>query len=204
MDLDALVKNWKEWAELLLPLIVFLGLYLFRHVKMYTQSRRLKEIAPLINGELILWPFMAPRIQGNYMGIPYRIAFTAPGRGSPGGMQIRIDCPGLFSATMTPKDRGGKGLEELFGRGKVLDTGEDVFGGAVRVRVEAEREKAMLYLDNQRNRENILALFAAGFGSIRFFERGILLVKPGDFLGRDAAMADQIAGDLGMAYALMR
>jgi len=62
----------------------------------------------------------------------------------------------------------------------------------------------MLYLENQLNRQAILSLFAAGFVSVRFFNKGILLVKQGDFLGRDAAMADQIVGDLSLAYRLMR
>jgi len=203
MDIEDLLKNWKEWMELLFPLLIFLGLYLFRQMKMYTKSKRLKEIAPLVNGELVVRPFSAPRIQGNYMGIPYRISFYTAGRGTPGRMQIRIEYPGLFSATLTPKGQS-KGLEEIFSRGKVLTTGEDAFNDTVLVRGEKEREKVMLYLENQLNRQVILSLFESGFVSIRFSEKGILLIKPGDFLGQEASTADQIVGDLTIAYKLMR
>jgi len=202
MDMDALSRSWREWIELAFPLLILVGLYLFRQIKTYTTSKHLKEIAPLINGQMVIRPFTAPRIQGNYMGMPYRISFHAASRGTPGRMQIRIDYLGLFAATLTPKGRQ-PGLEEIFSRGKILDTGEDAFSSAVLVKAEREREKAMLYLDNQLNREGILALFESGFVSIRFFEKGILLIKPGDFLGKDPTVMDRIVGDLDLAYRLL-
>jgi len=202
MDLDAFLQSWKEWFERLFPLLILLGLYIFRQIRTYTRAKHLKEVAPLINGELVIRPFSAPRIQGNYMGMPYRISFYGAGRAAPGRMQIRIDSPGLFSATLTPRAQQ-KGLEEIFSRGKVVPTGEESFNHAVLVRAEGNADKAMLYLDNPLNRRAILALLESGFVSIRFFEKGVHLTKFGDFLGSGASAADRIVGDLELAYKLL-
>jgi len=70
--------------------------------------------------------------------------------------------------------------------------------------VEKEREKAMLYLDNPMNRRVIMDLFQSGFLSIRFSEKGVLLVKPGDFLEPGGFTPETAVGDLTLACRLMR
>ena len=165
MDMDFL-KNWKQWVELIFPLLIFVGIYLFRQLRHLTKGKRLKEIAPLLNGKVVIRPFTKPRIEGNFMGLPYKMTFSSAGRGSPGKMKIQIESPGFFRLTLVPKARS-TGLEEIFSRGKILSTGEDSFNSLVVARTEKEREKAMLYLDNQVNRGMILNLFEAGRGHSR-------------------------------------
>jgi len=202
MDMDAL-KNWKEWLELLFPLLVFLGLYLFRHLKSYGKANQLRQVAPMINGEVKIRPFSAPRIQGSYMGLPYRISFHEGGRGQPGRMLMRIDFPGTFRMTLTPRGKGSA-IEELFARGRTIDTAEDSFNQAVLVRVESEKDKALVYLDNPMSRGVILDLLQAGFVSIRFTGKGIQLIKPGEFLEQGGFAAESVASDLDLACRLMR
>ncbi len=202
MDLDTLLQDWREWFERLFPLLILLGLYIFRQVRTFAKAKHLKEIAPLINGALVIRPFSAPRIQGNYMGMPYRISFYGAGRATPGRMQIQIDYTGLFTANLTPRAQQ-KGLEEIFSRGKGLATGDESFDNAVLVRAEREPEKAGLYLDNPINRKGVLTLFESGFVSIRFFEKGVLLTKLGDFLGKGSSGGDRVVGDLELAYKLL-
>ena len=73
----------KEWFQFLLPLIIFLGLFLLRYVSQFVKARRLKEIAPYLNGVAVIWPFSPPRIKGMYMGIPFQLIFLPAGRSSP-------------------------------------------------------------------------------------------------------------------------
>jgi hypothetical protein len=202
MDIDELLKNWKDWIEVLFPLFVFLGLYILRRLKGYSKTRQLKKIAPLINGELVSRPFSFPRIQGSNMGIPYRITFQG-GRGSPGIMQIRIDYPGMFSVNMAPKSRAA-GMSSLIWQGQTLETGDTTFNEAVIVSAKKDKEKAAFYLENPLNRQEILQLFQSGFISIQINAKGIVLTKPGDFLGEGTGTADQIVRDLTLAYKLMR
>lgn len=202
MDKD-LLRNWKEWIELLFPLLIFLGLYLYRHIRQFAKGKRLKEVAPFVNGEVVIRPLSSPRIQGNYMGVPFRMSFLPSGRNTPGRMQIHLNFPSGFVLEVIPKGQRS-GLEEVFGKGKNITTGEDVFNDAVAARVEKEREKAMLYLDNPFNRTVILDLFKIGFQSVRFSEKGVVLTKQGDFLGTDGITPEQALEYLTLAGKLVQ
>jgi len=202
MDKD-LLKNWREWIEVLFPLLLFLGIYLFRPIKHYAKAGKLKEIAPFLNGRVITRPFSMPRIEGSYMGIPYRITFSPPGRGSPGKMQIQIEYPGFFGLTLTPRSRSS-GLEEIFQKGRLLSTNEEGFNKAVVAKADREREKAMLFLESQSNRAKILNIFQAGFALIRITEKGVTLVRPGDFLTGTPLTPDQAVEDLTLACRLVQ
>jgi len=192
----------KEWLEILLPLIIFLGLFLLRYISQFVKARRLKEIAPYLNGEAVIWPFSPPKIRGTYMGIPFQIIFLAAGRNSPGRMQIKLS----FSFPFGLELRGAcamQGLEQLFQRGKPIETGDEAFDEAVVARAEHERDKAELYLDNPVNRESILEILKEGFGSVRFTEKELILTRQGDFLGEELT-PEHALRDLALAARLMQ
>ena len=190
----------KEWFQFLLPLIIFFGLFLMRYVSQFVKARRLKEIAPYLNAEAVIWPFSPPRIRGTYMGIPYQMIFFAPGRNSPGRMQIKLS----FSFPFGLEIRGSgavQGLEQLFQRGMPIETGDEAFDQAVVTRADRERDKAELYLDNPVNRESILEIFKEGFVNVRFTEKELILTRPGDFLGEELTSEDSLR-DLALAARL--
>jgi len=192
----------KEWLEFLFPLIIFVGLFLLRYISQFVKAKKLKEIAPYINGVAVVWPFSPPRIRGTYMGIPYQMIFLPAGRNSPGQMQIKLDFSFPFGLEVR---RQGvvQGLEQLFQRGKPMETGDEAFDEAVVARGDREREKAELYLDNPVNRETILEVFQDGFENIRFTEKELILTKPGDFLKGD--LNPELAlRDLSLASRLMQ
>jgi hypothetical protein len=190
----------KERFQFLLPLIIFVGLFLLRYVSQFVKARRLKEIAPYLNAEAVIWPFSPPRIRGMYMGIPFQIIFFAAGRNSPGRMQIKLS----FSFPFVLEIRGPgavQGLEQLFQRGMPIETGDEAFDQAVVARADGERDKAELYLDNPVNRESILEIFKEGFGNVRFTEKELILTRPGDFLGEELTSENSLR-DLALAARL--
>ena len=192
----------KEWFQFLLPLIIFLGLFLLRYVSQFVKARRLKEIAPYLNAEAVIWPFSPPRIRGTYMGIPFQIIFFAAGRNSPGRMQMKLS----FSFPFGLEVRGPgamQGLEQLFQRGKPIETGDEAFDEAVVARADRERDKAELYLDNPVNRESILEILREGFENVRFTDKELILTRQGDFLGEELT-SEHTLRDLALAARLMQ
>ncbi len=192
----------REWLELLMPLIIFAGLFLLRYVSQFVKAKRLKEIAPYINGVAVVWPFSAPRIKGTYMGVPYQMIFIPSGRNSPGRMQIKLGFPFPFGLEVR-KAGSAQGLEQFFQRGKRIETGDEAFDESVDARTDREREKAGLYLDNPMNREAVLAALGAGFEDVRFTEKELILTRQGDFLKGDLN-PEQALNDLAMAARLMQ
>jgi hypothetical protein len=192
----------KEWLELLLPLIIFAGLFLLRYVTQFVKAKRLKEIAPYINGVAVVRPFSSPRIRGTYMGIPYQMIFLPAGRNSPGRMQIKLSFS--FPFTLEIRRPGAmQGLEQLFQRGKPVETGDEAFDEAVLARADSERDKAELFLDNPVNRRSIMEVLDAGFENVHFTEKELSLSRQGDFLGEDLT-PEQVLGDLALAARLMQ
>jgi hypothetical protein len=192
----------REWLELLMPLIIFAGLFLLRYVSQFVKAKRLKEIAPYINGEAVVWPFSAPRIKGAYMGVAYQMIFIPSGRNSPGRMQIKLGFPFPFGLEVR-KAGAAQGLEQFFQRGKRIETGDEAFDASVDARADREREKAGLYLDNPVNREAVLAVLGGGFEDVRFTEKELVLTRQGDFLKGDLN-AEQALNDLALASRLMQ
>ena len=192
----------KEWFEFLLPLMIFLGLFLLRYVSQFVKARQLKEIAPYLNAEAVIWPFSPPKIRGMYMGVPFQIIFFAPGRNSPGRMQIKLS----FSFPFGLEVRGPgatQGLEQLFQRGRPIETGDEAFDEAVVARADGERDKAELYLDNPVNRGSILEILKEGFENVRFTEKELILTRQGDFLGGELT-SEHALRDLALASRLMQ
>jgi hypothetical protein len=192
----------KEWVEFLLPMIIFVALFLLRYVSQFVRAKRLKEIAPFVNGEAVIWPFSPPRIKGMYMGIPYQMIFLPSGRNSPGRMQIKISFPFPFGLEVRRRART-QGLEQLFQRGKRIETGDETFDASVEARAEKEREKAELYLDNPVNRKMILNVLQDGFDGVRYTEKELVLTRQGDFLKGDLN-AERALHDLSLAAVLMQ
>jgi hypothetical protein len=67
----------REWLEFLFPLIIFVGLFLLRYISQFVKAKKLKEIAPYINGVAVVWPFSArglallcPSNTGDVYGYP--------------------------------------------------------------------------------------------------------------------------------------
>ncbi len=192
----------KEWSEFLLPLIVFIGLFVLRYVSQFVKARQLKDIAPYINGEAVVRPFSNPRIRGIYMGTPFQLIFLPTGRNTPGGLQLKLAFAFPFGLEIR---RPGvtQGLEQLFQRGGRIETGDDTFDEAVIARAGRDRDKAELYLDNPVNREAILAILDEGFEEVRFTERELLLMKRGDFLSGGMS-PERALHDLELAARLMQ
>ncbi len=192
----------KEWSEFLLPLVVFVGLFLLRYVSQFVKARQLKEIAPYINGEAVVRPFSNPRIRGIYMGTPYQMIFLPAGRNTPGGLQIKLAFS--FSFGLEIRRPGPvQGLEQLFQRGGRIETGDEAFDEAVIARAGRDREKAELYLDNPVNREAILEILDEGFEDVRFTDKELILTKRGDFLSGDMN-PERALHDLELAARLMQ
>ena len=192
----------KEWFQLLLPLIIFVGLFLLRYVSQFVKARRLKEIAPYLNGVAVIWPFSPPRIKGTYMGIPFQLIFLPAGRNSPGRMQIKLSFSFPFGLEVR-RPGAMQGLEQLFQRGGAIETGDEAFDEAVAARADRERDKAELYLDNSVNRESILEVLEAGFESVRFTDKEVILTRQGDFLGGELTQEHALR-DLALAARLMQ
>jgi hypothetical protein len=195
------MRNLKEWLELLLPLAVFGALFLLRFASQFVKGRRLKEIAPHINGEASVLPFSPPQIRGTYMGVPYRMSFFPAGRNSPGRIQIQFSFAFPFALEIR-RPGGVPALEQVFQRGRQIETGDEAFDKAVAARADREREKAGLYLDNPVNRRSILAILEEGFESIRFSQKDLTLSKPGDFLGGELT-PERALHDLSLAGGLL-
>ncbi len=196
------MRNLNEWLQLLLPLAVFGVLFLLRYASQFAKGRRLKEIAPHINGEAAVLPFSPPRIRGTYMGVPYQMSFFPAGRNLPARIQIQFSFSFPFALEVR-RPGGVPALEQVFQRGRQIQTGDEAFDGAVAARADREREKAELYLDNPVNRRSILAVLAEGFESIRFSQKDLTLSKPGDFLGGDLT-PERALHDLALAAGLLQ
>lgn len=198
-----LLAGWKEWIELLLPLLIFGGLYLWRNLRQFTQSKRLKEIAPFLNSEVVARPFTAPRLRGSYMGTPFEMRFLPASKSGPGRMQLRLDFGCGFALDMIPRGRT-PGLESLFAKGKPLETGDEAFDSAVIARADKERDRAALFLDNPENRAAVTRLFDDGFDSIRFTTEGVTLSKPGEFLEGEGLTSEAALHDLDLSVRLLQ
>ena len=192
----------KEWLEFLLPIILFGVLFLLRYVSQFVKSRRLKEIAPYINGEAVNWPFSSPRIRGTYMGVPYQMIFVPSGRNSPGRIQIKFSFSFPFGLEIR-RPGALQGLEQIFQKGRPIETGDEVFDEAVVAKAGSEREKAEVYLNNPVNRESILRVLNEGFENLRFSEKELILTKQGDFLGGGLTPEGALR-DLSLAASLMQ
>ncbi len=191
----------KEWLELLLPLLVFVVLFLLRYVTQFLKAKRLKEIAPYINGQAVVWPFSSPKIRGTYMGIPYQMVFHPAGRNSAGRMQIKLSFSFPFEMEVS-RPAAMQGLEQLFQRGRAIETGDEAFDDAVLAKADRGRDKAELFLDNPVNRETIVEVLDAGFESVRFTKKDLALTRQGDFLGEDLTPESALT-DLALAARLM-
>ena len=198
-----LLKNWREWVDFIFPLLIFGGIYLYRHYRQYKKARGLREVAPFINSEVVHRPFTSPRLRGTYMGIPFHMVFLPATRGAPERMQIKLEFACHFGLEVIPRGRGS-GLEELFVKAATVATGDDAFDNAVLIRVEKDKDKAMLYLDNPINRQGILSAFNNGFNTVRFSEKNLILNKPGDFLGPDGLTPEMALKDLEIATHLLQ
>ena len=192
----------KEWIELLLPLVIFLGLFLLRYASQFVKAKQLKEIAPYLNGVAVIRPFSPPRIRGTYMGIPFQIIFFPAGRNSAGRMQIKLSFAFPFGLEVR-RPGAMQGLEQLFQRGTPIETGNEAFDEAVVARADSERDKAELYLDNPVNRELILEILEEGFENVRFTDKELILTRQGDFLG-GALTPEHALRDLALAARLMQ
>jgi hypothetical protein len=192
----------KEWLEFLLPLMIFLGLFLVRYVSQFVKARRLKEIAPYLNAEAVIRPFSPPRIRGTYMGIPFQIVFFAAGRNSPGRMQIKLSFSFPFGLEVR-RPGAMQGLEQIFRKGRPIETGDEAFDKGVIVRADGERDKAKLYLDNPVNRQAIVEALDAGFENVRFTQKELILTRQGDFLGGELT-PEHAQGNLALAARLMQ
>ncbi len=196
------MKISSEWMNLLLPLIVFVGIFLFRYLTQFAKARKLKEIAPYLNGEAVIRPFFPPRIRGTYMGMPFELVFLPAGRGTPARLQLRMEF--AFPFVMEIRRRGTlQGLEQLFLRGKEIETGDEAFDASLVTRVDKDPDKARVYLDNPANREGILEVFREGFDTIRFTPQQLLLTRQGDFLVTGLSQ-EQALRDLALGARLMQ
>ena len=192
----------KEWLEILLPLMIFFGLFLLRYVSQFVKARRLKEIAPYMNGEAVIWPFSPPRIRGTYMGVPFQLVFFPAGRNSPGRMQVKLSFSFPFGLEVR-RPGAMQGLEQLFQKGRTIETGDEAFDQAALARADSERDKAGVYLDNPVNRETILEILKEGFESVRFTDKELVLTRQGDFLGAELT-PEHALGDLALAARLLQ
>ena len=196
------MSSLRDWLELLLPLVILAGLFLLRYVSQFVKARRLKEIAPYLNGVAVIWPFSPPRIRGTYMGVTYQMIFLPSGRSSPGRLQIKFEFP--FSFALDVRRTGAmQGLEQLFQRGRRIETGDETFDEAVVARADRDREKAELYLDNPVNRQLLLGVLEEGFQEVRFTEKELILTRQGDFLGTGLTR-ESVLHDLSLAAGLMQ
>ncbi|MEW6441557.1 MAG: hypothetical protein AB1640_11545 [bacterium] len=192
-----LFEGYKDWLEILLPLGIFLGLFLFRYAALFFKARQLREVAPLINGEVVLRPFFPPRIRGTYMGVPYQMSFLAESRTAPGRLQVRLDYPCPFDMEVRARGRM-QGIADLLAARKGYETGEEEFDSHVLVRIDKGKENAEVFLNNPANREAILAALQDGFTSVRTSSDGITLTRNGNFL-TGPFTPDQALHNLSMA-----
>ncbi len=191
-----------ERRDLLFPIVVFIGLFIFRYFAHFKKGKSLREIAPYINGQAVIRLFSPPRIRGAYMGMPFQIAFLPMNRNSPGRLRIKLEFSFAFTLELSSKGRM-PGIEHLFTRGKIIETGEETFDSFVQARAEREHERAGVYLDNPGNREAILAIFQEGFELVQLSEKGAVLIKQGDFL--DGTFTHEMAlRSLALSAALMQ
>jgi len=96
------------------------------------------------------------------------------------------------------------GFGKVLLRGRPVETGDKAFDESVVVRSGREPERAMLYLGNSAHRQTLLQLLhQEGVLLVRFTEKGVLLIKGGDFLGKGAIAPDKILEYLGYAGRLL-
>lgn len=197
-ELKELFESLRGWLEVLFPLAVFLVLFLARYVTQFFKAGRLRDLAPFLNGEVVLRPFSPPRIQGTYMGMPYQLSFVSESRNMPGRLVVKLGFPFPFAMEIQPKDRFQGIARILRGSASSYETGDEVFDSLLSVRLSRARESAEVYLDNIENRRNLLNAFQEGFVSASFGSSGILLVRQGNFLATGLA-PEQALRDLATA-----
>lgn len=200
-QIKELFQSLRGWFEILFPLAVFLVLFLARYASQFLKAGRLREVAPFLNGEVVLRPFSPPRIQGTYMGMPYQLSFVSESRNMPGRLVVKLGFPFPFSMEVHPKGKL-QGIVPLLRGSASHETGEEAFDSQLSVRVSRQKESAEVYLDNPENRKNLLSAFQEGFASVSFGSDGVVLVRPGNFLSaglspeqalRDLAAAGRLA-----------
>ncbi len=196
-EIKELFESLRGWLELLFPLAVFLVLFLTRYAAQFFKAGRLREIAPFLNGEVVLRPFSPPRIQGTYMGMPYQLSFVSESRNMPGRLVVKLGFPFPFAMEVQPKGKF-PGIARLLRGSASHETGDEAFDSQISVRVSRARESAEVYLDNPENRRNLLSAFQDGFVSASFGGSGIVLVRQGNFLSTGLA-PEQALRDLATA-----
>jgi hypothetical protein len=196
------LRTWREWLQLLFPLLIFAVLFLWRQVRNYSRGRRLRELAPYLNGRAVLRPFSAPAITGLYLGYAYRMSFVPAFRNAPGRFELMLEFPFDFVLDIRPR-AGARGVEAILSRGRAIQTGDRELDESVVVRSQGEPERAMSYLGRSACRRAVLDLVGQGFQLIRYTAKGVSLTKAGDFLGREGVSAQQILHDLSLAGRLV-
>jgi hypothetical protein len=195
------MEFFNQWREILLPLLIFLALLIFRHISQMVKARHLKDVAALLNGEVVIRPFSPPKIKGTYMGMQFQIVFTPEGRGSPGMLVVTFEYPCPFAMEIHQKGQMPH-LGELLSRGRVVQSGEEDFDEQFLLRVEKDIEKAEHYLNNKSNREMVKEAFKRGYVSVKYSERGITLSKPGRFLQAAGVTSEELSSHLAFAARL--
>lgn len=196
-ELKELFESLRGWLELLFPLAVFLVLFLARYVTQFFKAGRLREIAPFLNGEVVLRLFSPPRIQGTYMGMPYQLSFVSESRNVPGRLVVKLGFPFPFAMEVQPKGRF-QGIARMLRGSASYETGDEDFDTQLSIRLSRARESAAVYLDNPENRRNLLSAFQEGFVSVSFGSSGVILVRQGNFLSTGLA-PEQALRDLATA-----
>jgi hypothetical protein len=203
MDMEADdFRAWREWLQLLFPLLIFAVIYLWRQVRVYSRGKQLREIAPYLNGRAVLRPFGAPAISGLYLGHAYRMRFPPGSRNSPGRFELALDFPFDFVLDIRARGAAG-GIESILFRGQTVQTGDRGLDEAVVVRLDKEPERARLYLDNPAYRRAVLEAVGQGFQLIRYTGKGVFLSRAGEFLGKESVGVERLQQYLTLAGRLL-
>lgn len=189
-----------RWRDVLLPLLVFGGLLLYRQIVQTRKARRLKDIAPLLNAEAVIRPFSSPKIRGTHMGMPFEIVFVPPGRSAGGMLVLTFSYPCPFSLEVRPRGAAPR-LADLLSRGTHIESGNEHFDSQFALKAEKDPEKASHYVMNAHNQELLRKAFEQGIALVRYSERGITLLKPGSYLREDLS-GDELADYLTCAARL--
>ncbi len=194
------MDRYHQVRDILLPILVFFGLVLYRQVTQMRKARHLKEIAPLINGEVSIRPFSSPKIKGTHMGMPFQISFTHPGKGTRGLLEVTFGYPCPFTLEIRPRGLTPR-LAELLSRGTFIETGDEQIDETYVIKAGSHPEKAAHYLRNTVNQELIKHAIDLEIAMIRYSEKGITLAKPGSYLEGNLT-SDELARYLAFAARL--
>lgn len=198
---SASMESFNQWREFFLPLFVFLVLLVIKQFSQMFKARQLKDIAPLLNGEVVIRPFSPPRIKGMHMGMPFQIIFMPEGRGSSGMVVVTFEYPCPFAMEVRPKGAIPH-LGDLLSRGKVVQSGDEAFDAQYMLRVDKDPQKAEHYVMNKANRDMLAQAFQMGFVSVRYSERGITLSRPGKVLRGEGVSSEELSSHLAFAARL--